>query len=179
MTATHDAADARRILHEDRVSDTVRRARTQLDPRLWTLPYARDYLLAVLQLIEHEKLLRDPQAEREAAQARRRYGAARTDRENAYRQLALQAAAWSGIPGVPERLDLIEQARDDEEYRRLTARFESDELPQLVQEWRERRRATAEAAVQRARQLLSDTRKTVPMQALRDALATTTQEGQQ
>lgn len=169
-----DAEKAARILHEDSVSPNVERISKQLGPKLWALYHAKDYALGVLQVLENMHLLRDPEAERKAEEDRiaqlRVFGASRTDREDAYRRLILQVAAWSNMPGATERLDLIEEARDADEYRALTRKFESDELPRLIQEWRERRQATAEAMVQRAAALLEPKRKTLPMQALRDAL---------
>ena len=77
---------------------------------------------------------------------------------------------WCGLPGAIERLELIGNARDDEEYRELTRRFESDDLPALVRAWREEKRESAEAKVARVSKLLDSKRKTVSMQALREAL---------
>jgi hypothetical protein len=169
-----DAEKARQALHEDRVSPNVARINKKLDEKLWILYHAKDYALGVLQLLESMHLLRDVEAERKAEEDRiaqlRVFGAALTDREDAYRQLICQVAAWSGMPGAYERLELIEKARDDKEYRQLAREFESGEFPRLVEEWREDRRLTAEVALQRVAALLDPRRKTVPMQALRDAL---------
>jgi hypothetical protein len=175
MPATDDnAAEARRLLHEDQVSDNVARVHKRLASKLWALYHARDYMLGVLQLLESLQLLRDTAAEQKAEERRasqlRVFGEAHTARENAYRELVLQVVHWSEVPGAVERLRLIDEARDREEYRQLTRRFESDELPRLVQEWREKRRLTAEAMLQRVHGLLDGKRKTVPMQALREAL---------
>lgn len=175
MPVTDDnAAQAKRALHEDQVSANVARVHRQLSGKLWVLHYARDYMLGVLQLLESLHLLRDTVAERETEERRvaglRVFGEAHTARENAYRALLLQVVHWSEIPGAVERLKLIDEARDREEYRQLTRRFESDELPDLVKAWRERRRLTAEAMLQRVHGLLDNKRKTVPMQALREAL---------
>jgi len=169
-----NAVHAARELHEDRVSENVARIQKRLTGKLWILFHAKSYLLGVLQLLENAHLLRDTVQEEKDAEHRRQmmkaFGPALGEREKAYRKLASQAAYWSGIPGVVERLELIERARDADEYMALTARFESDELPRLVQAWREARKASAEAAVQRVARLLDPKRKTVSMQALRDAL---------
>lgn len=168
------AVQAKRILHEDNVSPNVEHARQQLTKELWVLYHAHDYMLGVLQLLESRRLLRDAPAERKAEEDRvamlRVFGAVHTDRENAYRQLVCQVVAWSGIPGAIERLDLIKEARDKGEYEQLIREFESDELPRLIKEWREERRLTAEAQVARVRALLDSKRKTLSMQALREAL---------
>ena len=168
------ATQAERILHEDCVSPNVEHVNRALTQRLWVLHHARDYLLGVLQLLESMHLLRDVAAEQKAEELRvaglRAFGETYTDREKAYRTLTRQATAWSGIPGATERLDLIEKARDDAEYQRLTREFESDELPRLVAQWREERRVTAEGALARVRALLDPKRKTLSMQALREAL---------
>jgi hypothetical protein len=112
------AARAKRMLHEDQVSPLVEYAKQKLSQKSWALYHAQDYALGVLQLLESMHLLRDAPAEQKAAEDHiamlRAFGAARTDRETAYRQLALQVATWSGVPGAIERLKLIEQARDDE-----------------------------------------------------------------
>jgi hypothetical protein len=168
------AAQAGRMLHEDCVSPNVAHVNQKMTQNLWVLYHAHDYVLGVLQLLESMHLLRDVAAEQKAEELRiaglRAFGAQHTNREKAYRTLALRVAEWSGIPGAIERFRLIEEARDDDEYQRLTREFESGELPRLVTEWREQRRLTAEASVQRVRGLLDNKRKTVSMQALREAL---------
>lgn len=177
-----DAEKAARVLHEDQVSPLVKQAEDRLSRTRWALYYAKDRDLGVLQLLEAARLLRDPEAERkaqdDAVAMRRVFGEARTDREDAYRGLATQVAYYSGVPGIYERLELIEKARDDDdEYRALTKQFESDELPNLIKAWREERRATAEAMVQRVAALLDPKRKTLSMQALRDALNPPAEDG--
>src|SRR5581483_7481294 len=174
--AQDNAADAARILHEGQVSALVEQVRKQLQDSgvYWTLHYSRDDLLAVLVLLERLHLLRDSvqeEKDQEAArQSRKSFARALTEREKAYRQLTSQVVHWCGLPGAIERLELIGNARDDEEYQQLTRRFESDELPQLVRAWREEKRGSAEAKVARVSKLLDSKRKTVSMQALREAL---------
>src|SRR6202035_2417704 len=125
-------------------------------------------------LLENSHLLRDRVQEEKDAESHRQmlkaFGPVHGDRENAYRQLLLQTAYWSGIPGVVERVALIERARGIEEYQALVRRFETDELPQLVQAWRAERHDSAEAAVARVGKLLDRKRQTLSMQAPRDAL---------
>lgn len=170
-----DAAKAKRMLHEDEVSPNVARIEKQLlNGKLWALYYANDRDRGLLNLLESMHLLRDPEVERKAEEDRiaqlRVFGAHRSDREDAYRRLICQVANWSGMPGAIERLELIEGARDAAEYQQLTRRFETDELPNLIAEWREKRQRTAEGALERVAALLDPRRKTVSMQALLDAL---------
>src|SRR5258708_15719897 len=100
MTINWDenAAYAARELHEDRVSENVARIQKRLTGKLWILFHAKSYLLGVLQLLENAHLLRDTVQEEKDRENRRQmlkaFGPALREREQAYRQLASQAAYW-------------------------------------------------------------------------------------
>jgi hypothetical protein len=165
-----DAEKAARILHEDRVSPNVERINKQLLGKLWALYYARDYALGVLQLLESMRLLRDPEAEREAEERRvgllRVFGPGETPREKGYKKLCY-AAADALPPSFREAVEALKDVRTDEE-------LQVAEAPSLldVHAWRHGGSSEGALAIARVRKLASDTykRKTISRQDLLDAL---------
>lgn len=169
--ADDTAAQAKRLLHEDQVSPNVERINKQLGGKLWALYHAKEYALGVLQLLESMHLLRDPQAEREAEERRvgilRVFGPGETPRERGYKKLCY-AAADALPPTFFKAVQALRDVRTDED-------LDAAEAPSLVDvhAWRHAGSSQDALALDRVRKLVWDLtpRKTVPMQALRDALS--------
>jgi|SRR5271155_905187 len=164
------AAQAKRMLHEDQVSPNVERINKQLSEKSWVLHHANDYALGVLQLLESARLLRDVVAEREADERHksmlRAFGPAETPREKAYAKLCY-AAADALPPSFLEAVRALKDVRTDEDIAAL------DGISMVtVHAWRHGGSSEDALALARVRKLVWDLapRKTVPMQALRDAL---------
>ena len=175
MTPRHPGADdtaaqAKQMLHEDRVSPNVERINKRLSEKLWVLYHAKDYALGVLQLLESMRLLRDPEAERQAEEQRigilRAFGPGETPREKGYKKLCY-AAADALPPSFLEAVQTLKDVRTDEE-------LAAAEAPSLltVHSWRHGGSSEDALALDRVRKLAWDMsrRKTVPMEALLEAL---------
>lgn len=164
------AAQAKRMLHEDRVSPNVERINKQLDTKLWALYHANSYALGVLQLLESMHLLRDLEQEKKDAASHesmlRTFGPDRTPRENGYAKLCY-AAADALPPSFLEAVRALKDVRTDEDIAAL------DGISLVtVRAWRHGGSSEDALALARVRKLVWDLtpRKTVSMQALRDAL---------
>jgi hypothetical protein len=170
ITELTDAEKAKRALHEDRVSPNVERVNKQLSEKLWILYHAKDYALGVLQLLESMHLLRDRQAEEEAEKRRvgilAAFGPGETPREKGYKKLCY-AAADALPPTFLKAVHALQDVRTDEELAAAEAPLLVD-----VHAWRHAGSSEDALALARVRKLVWDLtpRKTVPMQALRDAL---------
>lgn len=171
------AAQAKRTLHEDRVSPNVERVKKRLSEKSWVLWHANDHTLAILQLLESMHLLRDRQAEEEAQERRvgmlAAFGPEETPREKGYKKLCY-AAADALPPTFLEAVHALQGVCTDEQ-------LVAAEAPSLVDvhAWRHGGSSEDALALARVRKLVWDLtgRKTVPMQALRDALKPPVAEG--
>jgi hypothetical protein len=168
--ADDTAAEAKRILHEDRVSANVARINEQLSSKLWVLHHAKSYLLGVLQLLEARNLLRDHEQEKQDAENHksmlRAFGPARTPREKGYAKLC-HLAADALPPSFAEALKALRDVRTDEELAATQGPTVLD-----VHAWRHAGSSEDALALARVRKLASDTwrRKTISRQDLLDAL---------
>jgi hypothetical protein len=165
------AAEAKRILHEDRVSpNVVRIEKRLLNGKLWALYYANDRDRGLLNLLEGMRLLRDLEQEEKDAENHkamlRAFGPAETPREKGYARLC-RAAADALPASFRKAVEALEKVRTDEE-------LDAAQTPSLldVHAWRHGGSAEDALALARVRKLTSDMwrRKTIPMQALLDAL---------
>lgn len=172
------AAEAAQILHEDRISPAVQYATKWMANKLWVLYHAKDHTLAVLQLLDNSRLLRNPEQEEKDAEDHKSmlkaFGPARTPREKGYRALCL-AAAEALPPSFREAIDALENVRTDEE---LEAVGRPSRL--TVHSWRHAGSSEDALALNRVQILASKLwrRKTVPMDALREALGMPARDAQ-
>lgn len=165
-----NAAEAARILHEDRVSPNVARVNEQLSSKLWVLYHAKSYLLGVLQLLEARNLLRDVEQDAKDAENHKSmlkaFGPARTPREKGYAKLCHLAA--DVLPAsFAEAVKALRDVRTDEELAATQGPTVLD-----VHAWRHAGSSEDALALARVRKLASETwrRKTISRQDLLDAL---------